>query len=326
MPGWKDEINQRLKDAKEGQRFTLDDGENTFRFLPSKLGPKDPPYRYVRMHYKVGPEQRTPVRCGKNAEGVGKCWMCDVQLPKLQQSESRQKRAQAIAMAPKEGFLVQVSRVNRDNGKFGPPKPWLMDVGGKKSAYVRVLSLLRQERVDFDDPIKGRNVTMERFGTGIATTYGNSTPDEKPSKVPSAILNAMKSLDELADIYSEEKQKSAYFGSPLKEESDQEEYDAEVEETTEESAEEETVEEETEAEEEIAEEEEETAEVAEDEEYEPEPEEEEPEADLEEEEVIVSRPRTGANAPKKKVALPPAKKTAPPPAKKKVAAPVAKRR
>jgi hypothetical protein len=212
--GWKDDARQRVKENKQGARFKLEEGENTFRLLPSKAGPDDPPYREIRMHHNVGPDTIT-MRCGKDADGKGKCWLCDIKIPQLSKSDSPGKRAMAGKMASKLTLLVQVSPVSADTGKFGAPKPWQMDMGGAKAASTIILSLLSSTRFSYEDPVKGKNLTIERSGTGLKTTYGTATADEKPTKVPGSILAAMKDFDELTREYSAKAQEAAYFGRPM---------------------------------------------------------------------------------------------------------------
>ena len=119
---WKDDAKRRVNEAKQGKRFTLAEGENTFRFMPAKEGPEHPPYVEYGTHYNVGPDQAA-CRCGKNGDGEGDCWLCDKKMPELAKSASREKRMQAAALVRKNDLMTQVSPID-ETGKFGAPKPW----------------------------------------------------------------------------------------------------------------------------------------------------------------------------------------------------------
>jgi chemotaxis protein histidine kinase CheA len=304
---WKDKARERVKDAKQGATFKLVEGPNCFRVLPNKQGIDQAPYSEFRVHRNVGPND-VWVKCGKDVDGSGKCWLCDIKLPELRKSPNASKKSAADNMAPKDQFLVQVAAYDPETKKFSQPKPWWCPTGSARSLGVALLSLLANSRRSYDDPKKGYNINVERTGTGFKDTrYGAMEPDEEPIVVPSSILSAMKELDELVPEYSLDIQKAAFYGenAPDKEEhstsnkrSKVVEEEAEEEEAEEE--EEEAEEEEEEAEEEEAEEEEEEAEEEEAEEEEAE--EEEEEAEEEEEEP--------APPPKKKKATKPAPKPA----------------
>ncbi len=265
MPSWKDKARERVKAAKQGATFKLVEGSNCFRVLPNKKGVNHAPYLEFRIHRNVGPDN-TWVRCGKDIDGSGKCWMCDLKLPEMRKSANSAKRAKAEEMAPRDQFLVQVSSYDTELGKFAPPKPWWVPTGGSRSLGVALLSLLANSRRSYDDPIKGYNISIERTGTGFKDTrYGAMEPDEEPTKVPGSILAAMKELEELVAEYSAESQKAAFYGekptetptrsSKRQEAEAEEEEEAEAEEEEEEEAEaEEEEEEEAEAEEEEEEE------------------------------------------------------------------------
>jgi hypothetical protein len=316
-----------VKEKSEGNSLKLTEGENCLRVLPDKkdiltdgrLGPKGvnhAPYREYRIHRNVGPDKAIVI-CGKNIEGTGACWLCDVQIPALEASGSSNKRAMAAEIAYQEQFLVQASRFDPETQKFGPPKPCWFSTGGRNSLAVRVFSKMSSSKKDYVDPVKGYNLNVERTGSGMNTRYPSVEGDESPSKVPLNVLAAVKDIDNLIGVYEEEEQKSRYFGRPKKETGDVEETE-ETEETTEtKETEEETEETPEEEEEEEAEETEETEETESDtpEEYSAEGEEEQEEESEEEvEEEPEPEPEPEPVRPSKKKASvppPPVRKSAP---------------
>lgn len=226
--GWKDEARQRFKDAAQGNKYDLAPGQNTFRLLCAKealemmatlkktyrdLPDKPKPYRDYLVHYNVGPKRQGVQNiqtCGHDIYGGGTCWLCDALLPSLLRSNSDAKRAQAQAMVAKARMTVMVSPIDRETGSFGAPKPLSMDRGGGKSLYIKILSLLKEPKRDYEDPQRGYNVTIERLGTGTATTWMSPDPDERPTKVPDSVLSQIKPLEGYP--YSEKEQKAAYHG------------------------------------------------------------------------------------------------------------------
>jgi hypothetical protein len=340
MGDWRSGARDRVKQKSEGTSIKIAEGSNCLRVLPDKkdltpegkVNPKgivNPPYREFRVHRNVGPD-KAMCGCGKDIEGKGKCWLCDVKIPELEGSGNSAKRAQANEIRAAEQFVVHASKFDSDTQKFGGPKPWWVSTGsgipGKQgqSLAVRVYSKIASSKKDYVDPVKGYNINIERTGQMLQTRYTEVEGDETPSKVPASVLAAVKDLDSVVPAYDAEDQKSAYYGRPKKENAERDEAprrrvakpapaedESEPEETEEEESEaaEDEPEEETPADEEEPEEAEE--EPADEPEDEPEEEEEEPAEEEPEEEPEPVRPaRKAAPAPAKKVA-PPAKKTAP---------------
>ena len=304
--GWKDEAQKRYKEKKSGDQYKLADGENCFRMLPSKKGADDPPYREIRMHFGVGPDERA-LACGKNSDGVGKCKICDVFHLKLRASTKRSSKLTLERTAPKDQLLIQVSPV--EDGKFGKAKPLTVGMG-KKSPGLPLLALLSSKKRSYESPEKGYNVTVTRNGTGMQTSYDAPIPDEEPTKVPAKILEGMVDLDDLMPKYSAEEQEAAWYGKAREEEEEDDADEAEEEEEEEvakpaaKPAKAKTSSKKKDPEPEPEEEEEEP----EEEEEEPEEEEEEPEEEEEEPEEEEAAPAPKKRAPAKKAA---AKKAAP---------------
>ena len=346
MPDWRDKARERVKDKKAGATFKLVEGPNGFRILPNKKdllpdgrpspkGIQHPPYMEFRVHRDVGPDKAF-LMCGKNIEGEGKCWLCDVKIPELEGTGQPKKQEQAFNIGPRESFLIQVSRVDPDTGKFSLPKPfWASNGKGivgrpakRPTLATQIQSAILNSRKDFIDPAKGYNMFIERSGMGPKdTTYGAPEGDDKPTKVPLAVLAAVKDFSELLPKYDGEEQQRAYFGKPRKQDEEADQSYA-AEETPEETEATEEVPEETPAEEypdeteeapaeEVPEEYEADAETPE--EYGDVPEEEPPyeeEPELEAEEPPPSPPRA---VPSKKRPAPPP--PPPPPTKKRATAP-----
>ena len=216
MASWKDDAKERVKTQKEGASFKLNEGPNLFRIMPNKKGPKFSPFIEFRIHRDVGPDKRF-VGCGKDISGEGKCWLCDKKIPELENSESSAMRLKAEKLAAKEQFVVQVSRIN-DDGKWTMPKFWWVSTGNglpgrhSRSLSIQVQSLLASSRVDYEDPIKGRNMSIERHGSGLQTKYDPIITDEVSSKVPQAVLAKLEPLEDVVPEYSAKRQYNAYMG------------------------------------------------------------------------------------------------------------------
>lgn len=303
---WKQKARERAKEKQEGESFKLVQGTNCFRILPNAKGTKFAPYAEIRMHRDVGPEKRS-CRCGKDIEGNGKCWLCDVQVPKLMGNPSRAKQAMAESLQSREQIVMQVSRYDPDTEKFGKPKLFWPSTGGGKSMGVQLLGLLGTSKRSYDDPKKGYNLNVSRTGTGMTDTrYGPLEPDEEPTVVPSSILQLVKPFAELLPKYSMEEQKALFHGTSrdaeaVTDDEDEEPEEAEEEEETDEESEDEEETEETEEEEESEDEETEEEESA-DEEDEPEEEEEDEEDEPEEDEEDEEEPEPPRKAVKKAAA------------------------
>ena len=212
MPGWKQQMQNRVRDKKEGSRFTLSEGDNTFRILPNKQGTDYAPCIEFRVHWNVGPEE-VMTACGKDIDGNGDCWLCDTKIPELEKSQNPKRRMQADNIGYEERLLMLVSRIDPDTGRFSLPKPLtLSSGGGAKSLSTMLQNLLSKTSRSYDDPVRGYNITVNRTGTGLKTVWDPPVPDEKPSKVPQAVLDAIKPLESYLDAYSEKAQQDAYFG------------------------------------------------------------------------------------------------------------------
>lgn len=345
MSDWRSQGKDRVKEKSEGNTLKLREGDNCVRVLPDKkdllpdgkLNPKGiqhSPIREFRIHQDVGPDKGM-CACGKNIDGEGECWLCDVKVPDL---EKKNKTQLAVKLEAREKFVVQATRFDPDTRKFSVPKPWWVSSGsgipGKSATgtlAVRIYSKLVSSKKDYVDPVKGYNINIERTGEGMKTRYPSVEGDESPMKVPLDILKQVKDLDKLIPQYDEDEQKSLYFGRPKEDEDEDKKprrrgkpvEDAEDEDDDDESETEETESEEeseAEAEEEAKETEEEedeeaAEEEAEEEEEEAEEAEEAEEVNEEEEEEAEPEPEPEPKKPATKKAA--TKKAAPPPATKK---------
>ena len=209
---WRSRMQQRVRGKKEGSRFTLNEGDNTFRILPNKQGTDYAPCIEFRVHWNVGPEE-VMTTCGKDIDGNGDCWLCDTKIPELEKSQDPKRRMQADNIGYEERLLMLVSRIDPDTGRFSLPKPLtLSSGGGAKSLSTMLQTLLSKTNRSYDDPVRGYNITVNRTGTRLKTVWDPPVPDEKPSKVPQAVLDAIKPLDSFINAYGEKTQQDAYFG------------------------------------------------------------------------------------------------------------------
>jgi hypothetical protein len=224
--GWKDDARRRAKDKQEGDRYKLQTGDNKFRILPNKEDPKSRPYTEFLMHYGVGPD-KMGIRCGKDIENQGSCWLCDGKISELGRSSDHSRQDMARALQAKEAFVLQVSPVNTETRKFEKPRGWWIS---SRKLTISMLQILSDAEYDFEDPVEGFNIKVNRVGEGLKTSYGTPIPDRKPSRVPTAILEASKPLEELTPPYSAKRQKAAFYGrDPSEYEEDEPEVSAEPE-------------------------------------------------------------------------------------------------
>lgn len=252
---WRSQAKERVKARQEGNTIKLTVGVNCLRVLPHKndilpsgqlksTGVMTNPVREFRTHRDVGPDKEF-LACGHDVEGGGKCWLCDVMIPQLLKNPAKQ--AYADKMSSQDQFMVMASRFDTDVQKFTPAKPWWVSTGGRNSLSVRVHSKIAGDRKDYVHPVKGYNLNIEKTGEGLNTRYPSVEGDDAPSKVPLAILAALKPIEEYLPKYDEAEQKAAFYGKAREEEAPVEEEtyeEAPAEEEQLESAEGELVEEE----------------------------------------------------------------------------------
>lgn len=221
---WRDEARERVKEKTSGSSYKLADGDNSFRILQNKKGPTFSTFAEGRVHYGVGTDEAM-CGCGKDIYGKGDCWLCDAAVPGLEKSPDPNKQAMAERIGPKEIFIVQVSPIDKDTGKFLKPKPWWVSTGRGTPGYsnaarptlaVQIMDRLSKGKKSYDDPVKGYNMNIMRHGTGKgkATQYGSFESDESPSVVPKEILAALQPLEEFLPKYNIEDQKACYYGKP----------------------------------------------------------------------------------------------------------------
>ena len=229
MPDWRKQGQESASNKKEGASLKLEEGITCFRAMPDKADilpdgryhPKDgghPPYREYRLHRHWGPDDAT-VTCGKDIDGKGRCWGCDIIIPQLEKDP--RKAEQLKKVGPQEQFVIQASKFDVNTSKFKLPKIMYLSTGagipgkpGTNTVALRVLTKIVGTRKDYIDPIKGFNINVERTGQGLKTKYPSIEGDETPTKVPLAVIQAVVSLDTLLPKYDEEDMKSLWFGRP----------------------------------------------------------------------------------------------------------------
>jgi hypothetical protein len=209
---------RRAKTKGKKNRLKLHEGENILRILPTPEGESTPElFMEYQIHYEVGKDKRS-VRCGKDPEsGKGKCWLCDVQVPKLRKTKKTQR---AEALTAKVVTVVQVATIEDD--KF--TGPFLFEPSSRIAGKI-LNNIIGSRKRSYTDLKKGYNFTIERTGTGKETRYGDPFPDDEPSKVPTSVSEKMKPFDEWDELapYSEKKAKAAYFGEDVEEDEEDEE-------------------------------------------------------------------------------------------------------
>ena len=209
---YRSRARSQRQDKLEGNRFKLEQGINVFRILktPEDKARHSPDvWIEYRMHSDVGPKARF-VRCGKSMSGKGRCWLCDVKIPKLQ---AKGRSSEAAAMEAKPQLGIQVARVDKDTGKMRGPKLYSMNNGGPKSMAYKLQGIIQADK-DYLSHKKGYNLTVERVGKGKTdTTYSDPRPDDEPSKVPKSILEKLKPFVDVIPTYDEEYMKAAYYGT-----------------------------------------------------------------------------------------------------------------
>jgi hypothetical protein len=238
MPDWRKQGQESASNKKEGASLKLEEGVTCFRVMPDKADilpdgryhPKDgghSPYREYRLHRHWGPDDAT-VTCGKDIDGKGRCWGCDVIIPQLEKDP--RKAEQLKKVGPQEQFVIQASKFDGNTSKFKLPKIMYLSTGagipgkpGTNTVALRVLTKIVGTRKDYIDPIKGFNLNVERTGQGLKTKYPSIEGDETPTKVPLAVIQAVVSLDTLLPKYDEEDMKSLWFGRPRRDRNEQDE-------------------------------------------------------------------------------------------------------
>jgi hypothetical protein len=229
MPDWRKQGQESASNKKEGASLKLEEGTTCFRVMPDKADilpdgryhPKDgghPPYREYRVHRHWGPDDAL-VACGKDIDGKGRCWGCDVIIPQLEKDPRKADTLKKVG--PQEQFVIQASKFDVNTSKFKLPKIMYLSTGagipgkpGTNTVALRVLTKIVGTRKDYIDPIKGFNINVERTGQGLKTKYPSIEGDETPTKVPLAVIQAVVSLDTLLPRYDEEDMKSLWFGRP----------------------------------------------------------------------------------------------------------------
>lgn len=214
------EAAARLKERQSAQkkRFKLSEGETTFRILPNALGPEKKEFYEYAMHSNIGP-RKAYIRCGKNMKLEGDCWLCDVQIPKLEKSDKPSARKAAESYARKECFAIQIAQ-KIDDQNWAGPFLWEMP----NSLAMQILGMLSKR--DLAHTTKGYNLTASRTGTGFTDTrYGPIERDDDKSAAPENVLKRLQPFKAVVKAYDEEGMKNAYFGHEQGEEAAEEEED-----------------------------------------------------------------------------------------------------
>lgn len=216
---YRERARKRATERRTSIWYKLAEGDNTFRILPTPASDTtDGVFIEYRMHRDVGPK-KARIRCGIDVSDEGKCWICDVLIPKLKKSG---KGVRATALAPRDECAIQICKVDSDGSMTGP----FIWTPSKTVADQLIASVFGSKKRDYVDGKKGYNLTINRTGTGKNDTrYGIIEPDSDPSRVPAEILKKLKPFSELKEIpvYNEGAQKAAYTGQDATEEPEEEE-------------------------------------------------------------------------------------------------------
>jgi len=224
--GWREEAQGRVKEMTAGKSISLPEGVTVLRIMPHKkdIQPDgtvardkngraiikySPKVEYNR-HCNVGPNNLM-CSCGKNVQGVGKDWLCDEVITKLQASDVKAKKDLAYNLRRQPVLLVMASVYNEDTKTFMPARPWYI---ANQKLQPLVLSKIAQSRKDIIDPKNGYNLRVERVGQKLKTQYPSVQLDDEPTVVPVNILKGVRALEELLRPYSESEQKATYHGKP----------------------------------------------------------------------------------------------------------------
>lgn len=205
---WKKDTKKDLARRAEGNAFKLKEQENVFRILANKRGDAYKPYVTYAQHI-VGPKNRF-VRCGLKANGTGECWLCQVKIPALQNSEKRNLRELAEKMMPRETVLVQVAYI--EDGRWFGPKPMYLSLGKRKAFGNRLLAFIASGTKAYDSLTAGYNLVVEKTGQGLKTEYHDIQAEDVPTKVPQGIIAKMKTFGEMVESYDKVTQQNAYLG------------------------------------------------------------------------------------------------------------------
>lgn len=207
MADKKEEARRRLKERQVNKkRFKLPEGETTFRVLPNAKGIVKKEYVEYAMHSEVGP-RKSYIRCGKNIEGAGECFLCDEVIPKLEKQGGSSHRQMAVRMARRDVFVIQIAYKDESTDKWQGPVKWEL-APTLANALLGIMS-----RRDVSHPEKGYNLTISRTGTGMTDTrYGQMEREEEASEAPEEVLGRLKPFSEVIQKYDEKAMKAAYYG------------------------------------------------------------------------------------------------------------------
>jgi hypothetical protein len=226
---YRDRARKRAAARQTGAWYKLQQRpDNCFRILPTPKS-KTSPAAFLEycIHRDVGPKKMT-VRCGKDpVTGEGDCWLCDEQIPKL---SNKGHEARAVVLAPQTIFLVQIAKVEDNDGEPQFSGPYLF-TPSKRVADQILTSIIGNKKRDYLDAKKGYNITLSRTGGGKNdTVYGMLEPDGEPTAVPAKIVEKLKPFSALKEIppYSEDKQKAAYFNQDIVEDEPEDEEEEET--------------------------------------------------------------------------------------------------
>ena len=220
MEDWRSHARKSHEDKSRVGRFKLAEGTNHIRILPGldakgKPSDKVAPFVEYTACRDVGPDNRF-MTSGRQVGGGGDCWLCDVMIPKLLESEKKSVRDKAKAMAPIDMLIVQIMYRGSD-GEWAGPVSWQPSYGGPRSIGTELMRLLGKENLDLISPAKGRALEIDRTGQGLQTRYGAILPGDSPTPVPKEILKKIKPLTELFPQYDEDEMQDAYFGREAQE-------------------------------------------------------------------------------------------------------------
>lgn len=219
MPREDDDYKERARQSKQDKqdrgRYTIPANSTVgVRILKTPPGKnrKDSPGVWLEyyMHPNVGPNNRF-IRCGKNPiDKKGECWICDVLIPRLQK---KGKTELAASMEQQIMFGCQIAVVEGDRPMRGPLM-FSMRSGGPQSLAYKLTTFLGSTKRDYTDHKRGRNIEIERTGSGKTDTkYLVHGPEDESSKVPKSIVRQLQPFSALLPKYDEDAQKNAYYGN-----------------------------------------------------------------------------------------------------------------
>jgi hypothetical protein len=170
------EVMQQTLQRAEARRRTVSKwkaGRTAFRVLPPyKEGGGF--YEVCQWHWGVGPESKGMLCRQTFGE---RCYLCE-KVQELAASADLKEQDEAERMAAKTRYLANAIIIGEEAKGVQ-----VMELK-ERMARVMIELALDAEIGNFTDPVTGRNMSLEKTGTGLQTRYSEPRIAANPSPIP----------------------------------------------------------------------------------------------------------------------------------------------